>query len=187
MLISFTSATFESTEVSKITNPSHFHALRYTGETSSWTERLSFPCWTPENPFTGHRLRMPQHQGLQSSSHRNTVFLNLCQVSTTHFSTVKCFLWKKTDISGFHFQIDYFTTELENASSLPLWETFVLQTTVVFDTNTLFYIKSKPSKDGNAVPARILQLQGSQSILHFISDVITISRSKIVKFHLSGD
>lgn len=62
-----------------------------------------------------------------------------------------------------------------------------MQTSAVFDTNALFNIKSKPSKDGDTVPAKILQLQGSQSILHFTSDVITIFLSKIIKFDLSSD
>lgn len=71
--------------------------------------------------------------------------------------------------------------------SFPLWEIFLLQITAVFVTSGLFYTKSKPSKDGDAAPARILQLQGSQSILHFTSAVITISLSKIIKFALSSD
>lgn len=189
MLISLTSATFEITGSLQDTKPlsvSHYQVCRW-NILMDWEAEL--PLLDTRKPFQktevtdASRPRAPKQL-----SQEHTIFLNLCQASTTHFSTVKCFLWKKTDILSFHFQNWLFYHTIRKCKfSFPLWETFLLQATSVFDTNTLFYITSKPSKDGNAAPARILQLQGSQSILHFISDAITISLSKIIKFDFSSD
>lgn len=130
---------------------------------------------------------MPQHQGLQSSSHRNTQFFSIFAKSPPPtFLPLNVSFGRKQTFQTIISKLFYHTIR-KGKLSFPLWEIFVLQTTVVFDTNTLFYNKSKSSKDGNTAPARILQLQSSQSILHFIPDVITISLSKIIKFDLSSD
>lgn len=71
--------------------------------------------------------------------------------------------------------------------SFPLWEIFLLQITAALTQIYCCYTKSKPSKDGDTAPARILQLQGSQSILHFTADGITIYLSKPIKFDLFSD
>lgn len=126
-------------EVSKIPNPSQFYAIRYTGEISSWMQKLSFPYWTPENPFRGQRLWMPQHQGLQSSSHRNTQFFSIFAKSPPPtFLPLNVSFGRKQTFQTIISKLFYHTIR-KGKLSFPLWEIFVLQTTVVFDTNTVLH------------------------------------------------
>lgn len=55
---------------------------------------------------------------------------------------------------------------------------FFSQQITVALTQIHHYITSNSSKNGDTVSARILQLQGSQSLSHFTSDRITIHVSK---------
>lgn len=117
------------------------------------------------------------HQKIHSEdSHRSTQFSSIFAKSPPPTFLLLMFPLEESRYFKLSFPNRLFYYTIRKCKlSFPLWETFLLQTAAIFDTNTLLYIKSKPSKDGTTAPARILQLQGSQSILHLISDAITIT------------
>lgn len=131
-------------------------------------------------------------KGLQSSSSRNTLLFSIFAESTPPTFLPLTFLLEENR----HFKISFPNRRFYQAIrkyklSFPLWEIFLLQIAAALTQMYCAILNQNPVKMVIQFTViqlqRILQLQGSQSILHFTSDEITIYLSKPIKFDLFSD
>lgn len=123
-------------------------------------------------------------EGFQSTSPRNTLFSAIISAKSSP-PTFLLLLFPLEE--NRHLTISFRNRLFHQAKrKYKLFSMFFFQQITVALTQIYHYITSNSSKNGDTVSARILQLQGNQSLSHFTSDRITIHGSK-TKFDLFSD